>query len=253
MNFAFLIQRSTIIETIWRQRKSTGGFGAYALRNSFLEATCWVIKAMEACGESSKYNIAVNDLIEMTKATIMHDQSTFTLTFVLSTLLEAYANTQNTNLVQLCLTLKEQLVKRAITNTNTCWGYENEGLPTDTAHAFICLKKYCEVFDAEKELSPLEESAALYILSSREDWIDQQERIRINGEEMVYEHYALPWCLLALMHAGLPSTHQAIVSGVKALMSSYRNGSWKRANQVKIWEIYDAICVIERYNSEILL
>lgn len=242
--------RQTIINTLWKRRIESGGFGAYSNSESFFEATCWVAKAMLCCCEYEKYSMVVNDILEMLKRKSINSLSICTIAFLLSTLI-TYNNIFPNNQLKIEIeSLKNFLIATATKNNEyIVWG-NNTGSANDTAHVILSLNQYNKYYKYEKDINEYVQSAVCFLLNSNNSWNDFQERIRLNREEMVYEHYALPWCLCALLDSGVSEYNNIVLNGTERLFSTYRNGVWKR-NEVKIWEIHDSLMVIKKLGQNI--
>jgi len=243
LDYNYLINRQKIIDTIWRRRKEPGGFGAYINNESFIEATCWVAKAMLKCGELDKYIITMEDLVKMIKTTVIRSLSVCTISLLFSSLITYNNIIPSSNIEKIILDIKNYLLSIVIKEKYFSWGENNSGNANDTAHVIVCLNEYQQKYKYEKEIDDCIKEAVSYLIYNDSKWCDMQERIRHNREEMVYEHYALPWCLRAILETEEKNYNQKTQNHLKKLLSTYKNGIWKR-NEIKIWEIYDSLSVI---------
>lgn len=242
----FLVNKDRIISTIWSRRKNTGGFSAIVNTTSFFEATCWVAKAMLDCNEIEKFSYAVNDTLLLLECTNLKDLSICSMSMILNVIIDYHIIKNDEKSKIMCDNIANEMVTRFINRA------EDENSAIEVARTILCINKYCHMLSHKKNFIDCLKRSRKFLLENVSKWNDVNERIRRNNEEMAYEHYALPWCLSALLDMGVNDSCSVIREGVAKLLSTYNEGEWRRNGTTKIWEIHDSLMTITMIGDALL-
>lgn len=254
-NITFQKERNKIISSLFKRRETTGGFCAYFSKLTSFEATCWVALAMKFSGEWNKYFTITQDLLKMLEESNKNKLGTFTVSFLLSVFVDAYRRTEDERYASAAKELKSILMESICGDKYSYWKYpnSNDESAIHSAHAIIRLLEYYQYINKDKDILDIKPKIRLFLLQS-EQWDDKTERIRINKDEISYEHYTLPWRIIALLKLGVPKHNSVMQDAIGKLIKTYQNGIQPRNREnIKIWEISDTITALETYlHSEII-
>lgn len=259
---AYLRYRDYIIETLWNRRYESGGFSNENQQFPSIEATCEVIKAFLLEREFKKALITFQDLDKIW-VTYKDSQYIGGISVVyLSQLLEIYVKLcpDETKLIE----IEEMIFNRATYDeSDTHIKYWNpplaNRLPGSAVHTAMAIRslllsasargqKKDMVFRLRKSVEWLEHAL----------WNDTNEITYrshhitdeiILTDETNYEHFAAPWCIMALLEMGYPKQHPRVYNEMMKIFSGQMDGLWYHSfsSVPQIWATHDVLLCLYKY------
>lgn len=120
-----------------------------------------------------------------------------------------------------------------------------------TAHAALALMATGVSAESDIIRDAVKRILSGYSEQTEEGWASQSEIEYVNDEDAVdYRHFTTPWCVVALMQAGIPLFQEEIINACRCLISKQNTlGYWTHRltpGQIPIWATHDCLLALSQ-------
>ena len=256
----YIYYKENIVDSLYSQKKENGGFGVLYQSESSITATCWVAEAFKAAKRWDYYQKTIDAMLEFNEVKSReilldsYENNTFIVAFLMRVLMGCYTTFQRDDLKQIIDECYEGLIANYLEDfSGIRWAKnlqnDKEGLIPHTCHACIALAEYKRIFKPDdKSLSDILFGAKRWLLSGRTvEFVI--ERIRHDKMEIVYEHTAVAWYIIALIRLGVSISEEYVTDTIGLIMEKFdwKKGFWKYNDSHKLWETYDSLLALKEY------